>query len=153
MIGRGGADEEDPIAQSEAAVAMDQDDPRKWPAPLRFIGDAAKLDPGHGGIMFDNDAGDVAVGLGNAEKARDGAPAHLPEPLQLPSGIEIGVLDAEIAHVAPGGGASATSWAPKKLSPGPACSLPTEARQRPWFERQHTHGPTRTHTHSHNTPP
>src|SRR3546814_14256863 len=96
MIGRGGADEEDPIAQSEAAVAMDQDDPRKWPAPLRFIGDAAKLDPGHGGIMFDNDAGDVAVGLGNAEKARDGAPAPLPEPLQLPSGIALGGRDAAI---------------------------------------------------------
>src|SRR3546814_20526777 len=77
MIGRGGADEEDPIAQSEAAVAMDQDDPRKWPAPLRFIGDAAKLDPGHGGLMFDNAAGDVAVGLGNADKAREGAPAPL----------------------------------------------------------------------------
>src|SRR3546814_11680764 len=33
MIGRGGAADEDPIAQSEAAVAMDQDDPRTRPAP------------------------------------------------------------------------------------------------------------------------
>src|SRR3546814_17613015 len=79
MIGRGGADEEDPIAQSEAAVAMDQDDPRKWQAPLRFIGDAATPDPRHGGIMLDNDAGDVSVGLCNDEKARAGAPAQLTE--------------------------------------------------------------------------
>src|SRR3546814_11332915 len=94
--------------------------------------------------MFDNDAGDVAVGLGNAEKARDGAPAQLPEPLQLPSGIEIGGLDADIDHVAPGGGNSATSWAPKKLSPGPACSRSTAARMRPWSDSRLRSGPPRS---------